>query len=149
MQGLKERSSGLTTQYYFTCQCEACVADWPTYRLLLWQDKKPIGICVKCRAPLGKCISRDNSGDVIVKCDNCQENNNVSKLEVKLKMVLERFSGIYEKLLAGVREDNFVSELSNHLQLLDQSVKRPWRLYNDCQEALKECVMRGGNFYTR
>jgi asparagine synthetase A len=47
----------------------------------------------------------------------------------------------------GCRWEEVVKKLVCHLQLLDKFIQRPWKEYNDCQEAIKQCFAMTANCY--
>lgn len=54
----RERQQHLKKQYFFTCRCEACEADWPRYRDL---QERGYDICVS-----GTEINKIGQGDTSV-----------------------------------------------------------------------------------
>lgn len=71
-----ERQQTLQERYWFTCECEACINNWPTV------DEMNNAI-IRLRCTNTKChgfISLDpNNDQFFIKCKLCLENNNILK----------------------------------------------------------------------
>ena len=65
---------------------------------------------------------------------------------------LVKSSKVYKKSFDGVLSGQYEESLPTllqHLKLMDSSISRPLREYNDCQEAIKQCYSALGNSYSR
>ena len=53
----------------------------------------------------------------------------------------ESYRAAIQQVLMDKRGDlnRYIPTLEFHLKLMDRFLCRPWRDYNDCQEALKQC----------
>ncbi|TRY76319.1 hypothetical protein TCAL_12027 [Tigriopus californicus] len=63
---------------------------------------------------------------------------------------LQKSSKLYKKSFENVLQGNFQDALPillEHLRFLDQFIARPFREYNDCQEAIKQCYSATANCY--
>lgn len=63
---------------------------------------------------------------------------------------MEKSSEIFNDVLVEIKSgktDGKLGFLYAHLALLHRAVKRPWREYSSCQEAIKQCLSRQANHY--
>ena len=125
----KERQMYIQMQFYFDCQCEACVNDWP-----LWE-------AVECRVPVllcGHC-----GGDmptvqpVVIDCPSCKESQDMGEVLYRLQMSHELFSMAMKDTLQW-RHDAALPVLEEHLRMMQTYIKRPWRDFISCQATLKQ-----------
>lgn len=56
------------------------------------------------------------------------------------------FREVLEDIICGKTEGK-LPFLCSHLKLLHKAVKRPWKEYNECQEAIKQCLSLQANHY--
>jgi hypothetical protein len=61
----------------------------------------------------------------------------------------EEFAHNLEHVMLGkhCHWEELAQKLVCHLQLLDRFIQRPWKGYNDCQEAIKQCFAMTANCY--
>ncbi|CAH1790753.1 unnamed protein product [Owenia fusiformis] len=138
-----ERHEKLQPQYFFSCECEACIFDWPLYFDI--ENKVPTFKCDKCSTPIPLptgCINNPNTKPV--HCSECHHPQNLTAKSKILKRATELFSVAMDKMLKGEVE-SALPTLENHLFLLDKLICRPWREINNCQEAIKQCYSIMGN----
>nr|CAD7411112.1 unnamed protein product [Timema poppensis] len=136
----EERQSHLKDQYYFTCDCEACHDDWPTYFNL--NSDKPTYKCQTCDFSLPALLVGE---DVI--CEHCKCSNNIKEILTLLNESSKDYDRHLISVLSGSHDNAVVQQMIEHLEKLDQYIKRPWQEYNNCQEAIKQCYMKLGNYY--
>lgn len=115
-QTLSERQQKLQPQYFFTCACEACAKDWPLYPEIPFKD--PVW---------NPCRSED-----------------VASLKKQLADSDAKFKAAFEDLLA-CRIDQSLPVFLSHLALVQKCFRLPYRSFNDCQEAIKQCFSIMGN----
>ncbi|KAJ9579142.1 hypothetical protein L9F63_024750 [Diploptera punctata] len=146
LHGKAERISHLESQYYFTCQCIACTEDWPCYNMLPSTD--PTFICKRCKRVLPTRVA-DLVGSKTTTCIKCNETHDLAQIWKELQMSSEEFSHNIELVLTGGSIDwnEVAKKLIKYLILLDKNIHRPWKEYNDCQEALKQCFAMTANCY--
>jgi hypothetical protein len=71
--------------------------------------------------------------DIISKTEKSSE-----EFMQNLKLVLSGKGCCWEEL---------AQKLIRHLQSLDRFIQRPWKEYNNCQEAIKQCFAMTSNCY--
>ena len=62
----------------------------------------------------------------------------------------EEFAQNLEYVMSGkvCHWEELAQKLVCHLQLLDGFIQRPWKEYNDCQKAIKQCFAMTANCYS-
>nr|CAD7447407.1 unnamed protein product [Timema bartmani] len=136
----EERQSHLKDQYYFICDCEACHDDWPTYFNL--NSDKPTYKCQIC----GFSLPAQLVGEDVI-CEHCKCSNNIKEILTLLNESSKDYDQHLISVLSGSHDNAVVQQMIEHLEKLDQYIKRPWQEYNNCQEAIKQCYMKLGNYY--
>ena len=134
VQGAIDRRAKLRTQYFFECQCVACVCEWPLYPSI--PHKTPTLVCPACRSDV-----IDDS------CTGCTATVNAVEAKRMLALATEKYQFALKKLLlSDVREAtrNFTKALT----LFQGCVQLPWRDFNNSQEGLKQCYNIEGNVFT-
>ena len=131
-----ERREKLLKQYYFMCNCLACQDDYPLY--FDTPSEVPVFKCDNCCGPVF--VPMKERPDK-AECSSCKKPQDIT---VKLAMLAksdESYRGAIQQVLMDKSGDldGYVPTLELHLKLMDRFLCRPWRDYNDCQEALKQC----------
>lgn len=73
---------------------------------------------------------------------------NDDRVKLQLRESSELFDRTIQKVIQSrVEEPSLLYTLYEHLTLLYENVKRPWKEYNDCQEAIKQCLALKSNHY--
>ena len=131
-----ERRKKLESQYHFTCHCQACTDDYPQYGNL--PTDTPVFKCDKCTGPVFLPLK---GGYDCVPCSFCHLEHNITPRIGMLGQSDESYRMAMMDVLTKSCEflDENIATLEVHLQLMDKVLCRPWRDYNDCQEALKQC----------
>lgn len=131
-----ERREKLSKQYYFTCNCLACQDDYPLY--FDTPGEVPVFKCENCLGPVFVPLSEKPDNAV---CSSCKKEQDISTKLVMLAKSDESFRGAIQQVLMDKSGnlDGYVPTLELHLKMMDRFLCRPWRDYNDCQEALKQC----------
>ena len=132
VHSLEERQDRLVPQYYFKCACQACVENWPLYPEINYQ--KYVWKCENCQNPL-PAVGTETA---IVCCIVCDMENNIVKKTVTLENSTKNYQKAFNDLLEGNVEKALPAFLV-HLDILDSLVCRPWKDFNNCQEAIKQC----------
>jgi hypothetical protein len=133
-QSLQERMEKLQPQYFFACECVACTCKWPLYQNI--NIESPKWKCANCLNELKDGVN-ECCGDVY---DTNEMRNTFSASEL-------RFRSAFEDLLA-CRVQSALPVFLQHLALIQKMIVLPWRQFNDCQEALKQCFSMMGNCNT-
>ncbi|KAK2152372.1 hypothetical protein LSH36_330g04048 [Paralvinella palmiformis] len=126
----EQRRRLLESQYYFRCNCEPCRCDWPLYPCI--EDVRPTWRCTGCRASM----SDDDSG--LLTCERCPCRKSTSERLSTLVSSQEKYEAAFEKLMT-CDVDRSLAGLLEYLRVLDNNICLPWREYNNCQEAVKQC----------
>ncbi|XP_043236361.1 SET and MYND domain-containing protein 4-like [Amphibalanus amphitrite] len=123
----EERRRGLARQYYFVCQCTACVADLPTYPDIPSGPPRPV-----CRTCGGEVATCGHVADVAAYTAD-----------------VARAAGQLEEAVAEVLHGEASAEVRGRVgrlvTLLDKRVALPWRGLNDAQEVFKMCYLVDGD----
>ncbi|XP_049854136.1 SET and MYND domain-containing protein 4-like [Schistocerca gregaria] len=142
---LEERQLHLSSQYFFRCMCEPCTGNWPLYVSL--PSAQLLLKCIHCSAVLEDNFPTNLSERILVTCTMCKGVNDIVKRKKVLMESSDRFKDNISAVLRG-HTKGVATSLVTHLTLLHENVLRPWKEYNDCQEALKQCFNFLGNCYT-
>lgn len=131
-----ERREKLLKQYYFMCNCIACQDDYPLY--FDTPSEIPVFKCESCLGPVF--VPTGERPDKAV-CSSCKKPQDISMKLAMLAQSDEQYRGAIQQVLMDKSGnlDGYVPTLEIHLKLMDRFLCRPWRDYNDCQEALKQC----------
>ncbi|XP_045176137.1 SET and MYND domain-containing protein 4-like [Mercenaria mercenaria] len=140
-----ERRKKLAPQYFFTCNCLACTDDDPQYNDI--PSDMPVFKCDNCAGPVFLPLNHKYD---IVPCSFCQHNHALRPRLSSLSQSDETYRlAMRDVLLSSCDNiDQSIIFLENHLTLMDRLLCRPWRDFNDCQEALKQCYAYKGSHYT-
>lgn len=138
----EERRRYLRPQYFFECSCLACTEDWPLYSEI--PSEIPIFRCKNCSGSVH--IPEDNETERAV-CSNCAKVQSITNSLMTLAESDDSYREVLMKVLEGSELGSSIPSLVSHLGVLDDIVMRPWKDYNDCQEALKQCYAIQGNCY--
>lgn len=134
-----ERHDKLKSQYYFTCQCRACEEDFPLY-MEIPSTSSPVFKCENCHTPLHPV---DKVPSTV--CTKCQCTYNLPEIRAALKTSTDLYQQAMDSLLVKADVEGSLFVLISHLRLLEKLVCRPWKDYNNCQEAIKQCYSIMGN----
>lgn len=139
------RRSKLSPQYFFTCNCRACIDDDPQYMKI--QCEVPVFKCDKCSGPVF--VPMKNKYDM-VPCSYCEHIHAVRPRLSSLTLSDETYRlAVKDVVLSSCDNiDQSIVFLENHLTLMDRLICRPWRDFNDCQEALKQCYAYKASHFT-
>ena len=123
----------LEPQYYFTCNCDACVNDWPQFDVLQTLPTK-----WRCRSSLKLLEDHDSA-----KCDVSFSKEDSVTLTDLLNASDTKFQTAFAHLLRCEWE-KALPLLLGHLEVLDNVVP-PHKAFSSSQEALKQCYNFMGN----
>ena len=133
VQDRDDRREKLQTQYYFECQCVACVSNWPLY--LEIPHDKPVLACSACLSALPDACKACPQCDTPADCD---EKHRLNTLATEKYLY-----GLKRLLVCDVTEA--IKSFTKALNLYHGNVMLPWRDVNNCQEGLKQCFSILGN----
>lgn len=141
----QERRQKLALQYFFTCNCQACTDDYPQYMDI--PSDTPVFKCDNCSGPVF--LPLDHKYD-IVPCSFCQHNHALRPRLSSLSQSDETYRMAMKDVLTSSCDniDQSILFLEGHLTLMDRLLCRPWRDFNDCQEALKQCYAFKASHFT-
>lgn len=139
-----DRRKKLESQYFFFCNCQACIDDYPQYLDL--PTDTPVFKCDKCGGPVFLPLKGGYSD---VPCSFCQLRHDIAPRIGLLGQSDEIYRmAMMDVLTSSCKNlDENIATLEGHLQLMDKVLCRPWRDYNDCQEALKQCYACKANHF--
>ncbi|KAL4224479.1 hypothetical protein ACF0H5_015180 [Mactra antiquata] len=140
-----DRRVKLYNQYFFTCKCLACTDDYPQYMEI--PSETPVFKCDACSGPVFLPLKHTYD---IVPCSFCQHNHALRPRLSSLSQSDENYRMAMRDVLTSTCDniDQSIIFLQEHLRLMDRLLCRPWRDYNDCQEALKQCYAYKASHYT-
>ena len=127
MQTRSERRAKLLPQYFFECNCTACVQDWPLFSAL--REARPTWRCSNCFSALTTGVPN---------CTQCGSDMNLAERIEKLRKSDTVYKGAFDKLLKCCITEALPAFLS-HLRVMDELLCPPCADYGACQEAVKQC----------
>ena len=131
LQPREERKEKLKSQYFFLCGCAACCEDWPMY--ISTTANTPLWKCQHCKTPMK---AGENHATVV--CKDCGRTRNVYDCIQTLVDINTDYEKAFADLLKCKVEDALPA-LLHQLEVLHELISLPWRDYNSCQEAVKQC----------
>ena len=131
-----ERREKLSKQYYFMCNCLACQDDFPLY--FDTPSEVPVFKCESCLGPVFVPVGENPDKAA---CSSCKMPQDIRMKLAMLAKSDESYRAAIQQVLMDKSGDlnGYIPTLEFHLKLMDRFLCRPWRDYNDCQEALKQC----------
>lgn len=167
-----ERHQKLKSQYHFTCHCDACEKEFPLYSDIA-STASPVFKCENCDTSLhhiatngtghmtgqmtdhltghlidqvpGLVSNTSKGGTQPAICRDCQRTYNLTKMRTALEASADLYEKAMDALLLEADAEGTVAVLESHLRLLEKLVCRPWKDFNNCQEAIKQCYSIMGN----
>ena len=138
-----ERREKLKKQYYFTCKCKACEDKFPLYSEIP-STACPVYKCEYCHIPLDSRRNKKNEMQGLL-CTKCHSLYNLEEMRSALRKSEESYRKALDALLLEADAQNTLLVFVSHLRLLEKLICRPWKDYNNCQEAIKQCYNIMGN----
>ncbi|XP_017766370.1 PREDICTED: SET and MYND domain-containing protein 4-like [Eufriesea mexicana] len=137
-----ERKRKLRLQYWFDCNCEACVAHWPVLEKI-----DPTVLRFKCET--GKecgnvLLVRTDTNEFMIRCPKCNKSTNILKGLKALQDTDEILKVASQYLEEGNHQEALKSYLKV-LKLLDETLALPVRDYHLCQQSVRLCMLALGN----
>lgn len=135
-----ERQAALRAQYFFDCQCIACVLDWGL-RAQLRADI-PVLRCEQCGEALEGTATEED--EALSACPDCgTPYSAVDTLEALYQSQSKADEAIQEA--RKYRIQRAIPVLEGHLTFMSRHLIQPWREYVTCMSILKQCYRMLGN----
>lgn len=124
---LEERQRLLSTQYFFTCVCEACSNNWPTV------DRLNIAVvqykCIQCSAIIGHFITGMRT------CPYCKKKVDFNKIAKRLETLSRDYNKALEELLE-MRLNQCLKTCVEYSNLMDSVIVHPNKQFVSVQQAI-------------
>ncbi|KAK8740118.1 hypothetical protein OTU49_003049 [Cherax quadricarinatus] len=142
------RVAKLLQQYYFSCTCDPCKFNWPSYlglssklKLKCLKCSKAInvdqGLCTKCKLNYNESSSNDVSTNVHLY--NCKD------IGQQIQQAVVSYDSAYNSIIEGKNSAENIQLVCDIIKLIDQYVEQPNKVYFEAQETLKHCLDRQGS----
>ncbi|GFN78717.1 SET and MYND domain-containing protein 4 [Plakobranchus ocellatus] len=139
---LATRQTNLQSQYFFTCQCEACASDWPQYFNIPFE--LPVLRCSSCNSHVE---IRTGHHLQNTRCGQCGKTQDIENTLRRMSEMEPEYRHALTTVIDGDTSEKNVSTLLSFLQYVEARVHRPWRDINDSQEAFKQCLNMQANCF--
>ncbi|XP_055597177.1 SET and MYND domain-containing protein 4 [Uranotaenia lowii] len=138
----EERRATLEKQYKFTCNCKACVQNWP-----LFTDLDPNVLRFKCDG--GKDCSNvlnipAEINEFMIQCPECGEHTNIMK-GLKSLQDTEMLFKMATKLHANGEYEPALYKYVEMMNIMEEVLVPPYRDFHLCQQGLRACMLEFGN----
>ncbi len=134
---LADRQKTLLDQYFFECRCKPCADNWPLFDKLEHVLHSSFVVCDACKS------EKKRKTD----CEACiAQLDNVKLLQLDAQMGLNALLKFNHRMdLSDPALEKFIKDIygyyCKYLQALDtEKIKRPFRDYNNYEEALKQLL---------
>ena len=121
-----QRISELSSQYYFSCKCEACVNDWH----LLFNNKKPVWKCLHC----GNILQNQNAASY---CKLCKINVSLKERLTEFEKKFKIFEKCYQ-LVLDFKAEEALQGTVDWVEFLGENVHITCHPYTQAVETLKQ-----------
>ncbi|RUS73063.1 hypothetical protein EGW08_019178 [Elysia chlorotica] len=139
---LSMRQSHLQSQYFFTCQCEACVSDWPQYFDI--SNCEPALRCPQCDGRVKVSVDNDPKK---ARCSSCKKWQDIQTPLVALSQMEPEFRQALTTVIDGDTSETNLTILLEFLRFAEAKMHRPWQDICDSQEAFKQCLNMQANCF--
>ena len=133
---LEERQKLLFSQYFFKCNCEACVKNWPTVNGL--NHTYIVYKCIHCSIPI------ENSIISLRVCPHCSKKLNFSNISKRLEVLTGKYEKSLEYLING-RLNHCLKTCVEYCNWLDSVAAHPNKQFVSSQQAVILCWSLMGN----
>ncbi|KAK7084375.1 hypothetical protein SK128_015012 [Halocaridina rubra] len=141
-----QRNSVLSKQYCFTCLCEPCKNNWPTYANLTSKFNLK---CCKCGLIVdskGWCISCNVTVlENMISEENIENSFTSSDLGKHIEHIMSKYINAHTQILAGEDSILYKDDLRCMIRFIDKYVVHPCKTYFEAQETLKHYYERLGS----
>jgi hypothetical protein len=120
----QERQLYLNRQYFFLCDCNACINNWPMFTEL---PEKLLYKCPKCKRSLNRFA-----------CSECYSKREIKIIESEIKSCLTKYNNAMQKI-SEKKYDDSVTLLCNNIKILSTFMIYPNKELVKCQQALLKC----------
>uniref|UniRef100_A0A8D8WSG7 Protein-lysine N-methyltransferase SMYD4 n=1 Tax=Cacopsylla melanoneura TaxID=428564 RepID=A0A8D8WSG7_9HEMI len=141
-----DRQKILSARYWFQCQCQACIEDWPLTEAL---DAYPVKIrCSnqKCKKTIVTLKNLKTSTKQIEnkKCPSCRTVSNITELKQKISNLDEMFYRSIEQMNTSCFREA-IESLKTYSNEMHELIEPPYKLVTLSHEALRNCWSLSGN----
>lgn len=141
-QATYDRQKHLQERYRFTCHCQACEENWPTFEHM---DNATLKFkCSACKAPIG--VDTEAILMPILECGTCHKETNIMKTLKTLQDTESTFTAASRDIATG-ELDRGLKLMIENLHRLDSCLYPPQRDFYLCQQAIRNVFLSHGNSY--
>lgn len=141
----EERQSHLLNQYRFTCLCQPCMENWPTFKEM---DDNVLRFKCDSDDPNRTCknvlLVPTDINEFMIKCTECGESTNIMK-GLKALQDTDLIFRTATRLHEAGDVKNALSKYVENLDVLGQSLAPPFRSYHLTQQGIRRCIIEFGN----
>ncbi|KAJ8934002.1 hypothetical protein NQ314_013637 [Rhamnusium bicolor] len=139
---LQERQRSLSSRYWFNCQCNACIFNWPT----LDAGLEPYSIRIKCSNKKCSYYFTLPVSSQILKCPKCQETISLTEQIQLLKWCDEQYD-VGHKTMNENQPEKAMDILCTAIDAFHRISCAPHKGTHLAQESLHLCVADSGNVH--
>ncbi|TDG50660.1 hypothetical protein AWZ03_002964 [Drosophila navojoa] len=140
----EDRQARLKELYWFECNCDACLENWP-----LFDDLPRDIIRFRCEAP-NNCTAvievPPSCNDFMIKCVTCGELTNILK-GLKVMQDTEMMTRTAKRLYDTGDYAKALNKFVDLLRIMYEVLAPPFPDFCECQQHLKDCFLNLGNVY--
>ncbi|KAH8415808.1 hypothetical protein KR222_001194 [Zaprionus bogoriensis] len=140
----EDRQARLKDLYWFECNCDACLENWPLF------DQLPRDVIrFRCEAP-NNCAAiievPPTCNDFMIKCITCGELTNILK-GLKVMQDTEMMTRTAKRLYGTGEYVKALNKFVDLLRIMYEVLAPPFPDFCECQQHLKDCFLNLGNVY--
>lgn len=140
----EDRQARLKDLYWFECNCDACLENWPRF-----DDLPRDVIRFRCEAP-NNCAAvievPPTCNDFMIKCVTCGELTNILK-GLKVMQDTEMMTRTAKRLYETGDFAKALNKFVDLLRIMYEVLAPPFPDFCECQQHLKDCFLNLGNVY--
>ncbi|XP_055378198.1 SET and MYND domain-containing protein 4 [Condylostylus longicornis] len=140
----EDRQVKLIDLYWFDCQCDACLENWPKY-----EDMKNDVIRFRCDADI-KCNGiievPPDVNEFMIKCQKCGQLTNILK-GLKVMQDTEQITKIAKRLYDAGDYCKALQKNIDLLKMMNKVLAPPFTDYLQVQQSIRDCYLNLGNAY--
>ncbi|EDW01344.1 SET and MYND domain-containing protein 4 [Drosophila grimshawi] len=140
----EDRQARLKDLYWFECNCDACLDNWPLF------DELPRDLIrFRCDAP-NNCAAiievPPTCNDFMINCVTCGETTNILK-GLKVMQDTEMMTRTAKRLYDTGEYSKALNKFVDLLRIMYEVLAPPFPDFCECQQHLKDCFLNLGNVY--